>query len=179
MLDLREIKEFIKDIAGLVITVVAVLFVIVYIASVQQVVGPSMNPTLQEGDILVLNKLYYRIFDVKRFEIVAIKTDTSKYLVKRIIGLPGEQIEYKDNVLYIDGKGYKEKFLDDSVITENFSLLDLGYEKIPEDMYLVLGDNRTNSQDSRDPRIGLVKKEDILGKNGIRIWPIKDLGLIK
>ena len=179
MLDLREIKEFIKDIAGLVITVVAVLFVIVYIASVQQVVGPSMNPTLQEGDILVLNKLYYRIFDVKRFEIVAIKTDTSKYLVKRIIGLPGEKIEYKDNVLYIDGKGYKEKFLDESVITENFSLTDLGYEKIPEDMYLVLGDNRTNSQDSRDPRIGLVKKEDILGKNGIRIWPIKDLGLIK
>ena len=53
MLDLREIKEFIKDMAGLVFTVVAVLFVIVYVASVQQVVGPSMNPTLKEGDILI------------------------------------------------------------------------------------------------------------------------------
>lgn len=179
MLDLREIKEFIKDMAGLVFTVVAVLFVIVYVASVQQVVGPSMNPTLKEGDILILNKLGYRFFDIKRFDIVAVSNSSSKYLVKRVIGLPGEKIEYIDNVLYIDGKGYKEKFLDDTVITENFSVTELGYETIPEDMYLVLGDNRTNSQDSRDPRIGLIKKDDILGKNSIRIWPIKDFGFIK
>ena len=81
MLDLREIKEFIKDMAGLVFTVVAVLFVIVYVASVQQVVGPSMNPTLKEGDILILNKLGYRFFDIKRFDIVAVSNSSSKYLV--------------------------------------------------------------------------------------------------
>ena len=64
-------------------------------------------------------------------------------------------------------------------VTENFSVAELGYETIPEDMYLVLGDNRTNSQDSRDPRIGLIKKDDILGKNSIRIWPIKNFGFVK
>ena len=179
MLDLREAKEFIKDMAGLVFTVVAVLFVIVYVASVQQVVGRSMEPTLKEGDILLLNKLGYRFFDIKRFDIVAVNSPTSKYMVKRVVGLPGEKIEYVDNVLYIDGKGYKEKFLDETVITENFSITELGYETIPEDMYLVLGDNRTNSQDSRDAKIGLVKKDDILGKNSIRIWPLNEIGIIK
>lgn len=179
MIDLREPKEFIKDMLSIVITVVAVLVFIIYIATVQQVVGPSMEPTLKEGDILILNKIGYKIFDVKRFDIVAVRTNTSKYFVKRIIGLPGDKIEYIDNVLHINGKGYKEPFLSDEIITENFSLSDLGYDEIPKDMYLVLGDNRTNSDDSRNPKIGLVKKSDILGKNSIRIWPPKKIGFVK
>lgn len=178
MLDLREIKEFLKDTLGLVLTAVAVLLVIIYVVSVQQIVGPSMDPTLKDGDIMILNKLNYKLFDVKRFDIVALKYDGSKYLVKRIVGLPGEKIEYIDNVLYIDGKGYKEKFLDNTVITENFSLTELGYDTIPEDMYLVLGDNRTNSDDSRNPKIGLVKKDDILGKTSIRIFPFNKFGFV-
>ena len=138
-----------------------------------------MEPTLKEGDILILNKIGYKIFDVKRFDIVAVRTNTSKYFVKRIIGLPGDKIEYIDNVLHINGKGYKEPFLSEATITENFSLSDLGYDEIPKDMYLVLGDNRTNSDDSRNPKIGLVKKSDILGKNSIRIWPPKKIGFVK
>lgn len=179
MIDLREPKEFIKDMLSIVITVVAVLVFIIYIATVQQVVGPSMEPTLKEGDILILNKIGYKIFDVKRFDIVAVRTNTSKYFVKRIIGLPGDKIEYIDNVLHINGKGYKEPFLSEETITENFSLSDLGYDEIPKDMYLVLGDNRTNSDDSRNPKIGLVKKDDILGKNSIRIWPPNKIGFVK
>ena len=179
MIDLREPKEFLKDILSIIFTVVAVLLFVIYIASIQQVVGPSMDPTLKDGDILFLNKIGYKIFDVKRFDIVSINTNTSKYFVKRIIGLPGETIEYKDNVLYINGEGFKETFLTDDVVTENFSIKDLGYDKIPEDMYLVLGDNRTNSQDSRDPKIGLIHKNDILGKTTLKIWPFNQIGLVK
>ena len=179
MLDLREVKEFIKDSLGLIATVVAVFLIIIYVATIQQVVGPSMNSTLKDGDIMILNKIGYRIFDIKRFDVVSLRNNSSKYFVKRIIGLPGEKIEYIDNVLYIDGKKYKEAFLDEGTITNNFSLTELGYETIPEDMYLVLGDNRTNSQDSRDPKIGLINKEDILGKTSIRIWPISEFGFIK
>lgn len=179
MIDLREPKEFIKDMLSIVITVVAVLVFIIYIATVQQVVGPSMESTLKEGDILILNKIGYKIFDVKRFDIVAVKTNTSKYFVKRVIGLPGDKIEYIDNVLHINGKGYKEPFLNEDTITKNFSIADLGYDEIPKDMYLVLGDNRSNSEDSRNPKIGLIKKEDILGKNSLRIWPPSKIGFVK
>ena len=179
MIDLREPKEFLKDMLSIIITVIAVILFIVYIGSIQQVVGPSMEPTLKEGDILILNKIGYKIFDVKRFDIVAVKTNTSKYFVKRVIGLPGDKIEYIDNVLHINGKVYKESFLNKDTITENFSLIDLGYDEIPENMYLVLGDNRSNSEDSRNPKIGLIKKEDILGKSSIRIFPFKNFGLFE
>jgi signal peptidase I len=179
MIDLREPKEFLKDTLSIVLTAVAVLLFIVYIGSVQQVVGPSMEPTLKEGDILILNKIGYKLFDVKRFDVVAVKTNTSKYFVKRVIGLPGDKIEYIDNVLHINGKGYKESFLAKDTITENFSIKDLGYDEIPEDMYLVLGDNRSNSDDSRNPKIGLIKKDEILGKSSLRIFPFKNFGLFE
>ena len=179
MIDLREPKEFLKDMLSIIITVVAVILFIVYIGSIQQVVGPSMEPTLKDGDILILNKIGVRLFDIKRFDIVAIKTNSSKYYIKRVIGLPGDKIEYIDNVLHINGKAYKEPFLNKDTITENFSIIDLGYDEIPKDMYLVLGDNRSNSEDSRDPKIGLIKKEDILGKSSIRIFPFKNFGLFE
>ena len=73
MLDLREAKEFIKDSLGLIATVVAVFLIIIYVATIQQVVGPSMNSTLKDGDIMILNKLGYRIFDVKRFDVVSLR----------------------------------------------------------------------------------------------------------
>ena len=138
-----------------------------------------MDPTLKDGDILFLNKIGYKIFDVERFDIVSINTNTSKYFVKRVIGLPGEKIEYKDGALYINGEGFKETFLSEDVVTEDFSLSDIGYETIPEDMYLVLGDNRSNSQDSRDPKIGLIHKDDIIGKTSLRIWPFNKIGFAK
>lgn len=179
MIDLREPKEFLKDILSIVITAVAVILFIVYVGSIQQVVGPSMEPTLKEGDILILNKIGYKIFDIKRFDVVAVKTNTSKYFVKRVIGLPGDKIEYIDNVLHINGKAYKEPFLGKDTITDDFTITDLGYDTIPKGMYLVLGDNRTNSEDSRNPKIGLIKKEDILGKSSIRIFPFKNFGLFE
>lgn len=176
-MDFRDIKEFINDMMKYVITAFIVIFIVVYIVSVQQVVGPSMNPTLEEGDILILDKISYRIRDIRRNEVVALKYDASKYLVKRIIGLPGENIEYKDNYLYINGEKYQETIYE-GITTEDFTLQQIaGIDKIPDNMYLVLGDNRSNSQDSRD--IGLIKKEDILGRTFVRIWPLKGIKFVK
>ena len=91
-------------------------------------------------------------------------------MVKRIIGLPGEHIEYKDNILYVDGKKISDSR---SSSTKDFKLEFIGYDTIPKDMYLVLGDNRTNSSDSRT--FGLVKKSDIIGKVNIRIYPFNKI----
>ena len=130
-----------------------------------------MVPTLLDGDIMILDKIGYRINGLKRFDIVVIKYNNEK-IIKRVIGLPGDYIEYRDNILYVNGKEIKEEYKRD--ITNNFSLKDLGYEKIPENKYLVLGDNRSISKDSRI--IGLIDKEDIEGYTGIIVFPFKRIG---
>lgn len=130
-----------------------------------------MVPTLLDGDIMILDKIGCRINGLKRFDIVVIKYNNEK-IIKRVIGLPGDYIEYKDNILYVNGKIIKEEYKRD--ITNNFSLKDLGYEKIPENKYLVLGDNRGISKDSRI--IGLIDKEDIEGYTGIIVLPFKRIG---
>lgn len=130
-----------------------------------------MVPTLLDGDIMILDKIGYRINGLKRFDIVVIKYNNEK-IIKRVIGLPGDYIEYKDNILYVNGKEIKEEYKRD--ITNNFSLKDLGYEKIPENKYLVLGDNRGISKDSRI--IGLIDKGDIEGYTGIIVLPFKRIG---
>ena len=130
-----------------------------------------MVPTLLDGDIMILDKIGYRINGLKRFDIVVIKYNNEK-IIKRVIGLPGDYIEYKDNILYVNGKEIKEEYKRD--ITNNFSLKDLGYEKFQKKKTLVLGDNRSISKDSRI--IGLIDKEDIEGYTGIIVFPFKRIG---
>lgn len=168
-MDLRDIKEFLKDALKYIIAIVVILIFAIYVVSFQEVIGPSMDNTLKSGDITVVNKLVFRLRNIKRNEIVSLKKD-DKIMVKRIIGLPGEHIEYKDNILYVDGKKISDSR---SPSTKDFKLESIGYDTIPKDMYLVLGDNRTNSSDSRT--FGLVKKSDIIGKVNIRIYPFNKI----
>lgn len=173
-MDLRDLKEFLIDVSKYVLFALTVFILIVYIVSLQQVVGPSMEPNFNDGDILILNKINYRLFDIKRGQIISFKDNSSKYLIKRVIGIPGDNIEYKENKLYINDKLYQEDYLDTNTTTNDFKLKDLGYDEIPNDMYLVLGDNRTNSLDSR--KLGLIKKADIVGKVMFRIFPVNKIG---
>lgn len=176
-MDLRDVKEFFSDALKYIITAILVIFLIVYVVTVQQVIGPSMSSTLKDADIVILNKIHYHIFKIKRFDVIAFNYNDTKYLIKRVIGLPGDKVEYKNNILYINEKIVKESFVEKGITTEDFSIEDLGYNTIPEGMYLVLGDNRKNSLDSR--KIGLIKEKDILGKVNIRIWPINKIKLVK
>ena len=169
---MRIIKELIPYI---VIIVVVVLFR-TFIATPVVVSGSSMDPTLKNGEILILNKL---ATNYNRYDIVvldAIINGKKERIVKRIIALPGENIKYQNHNLYINGKKMRDDFKSD---TDDFSLEELeGIEEIPEGYYFVMGDNRDNSLDSRDSRVGLVKKEDIIGRPVIRIWPLNKIGTI-
>ena len=169
-MDWLSIREFLLDSIKFIIVIFVVLILFLYVVSITQVVGNSMYPTLQNQEVLVLNKAIYRFRDVKRGDIISLSYADTKYLIKRIVGLPGDTIEFRDNTLYINGEVYEEDYLGADVITDDFSLQDIGYDVIPEDMYLVLGDNRQNSMDGRD--IGLIKKSDIIGKIALRFWPI-------
>ena len=169
-MDLRDIKEFIKDSLKYLIVIATVFFIALFVVSFEQVIGPSMKGTLDAGDITIVNKLVYKFRTIKRNEIVSIN-QKDKIMVKRVIGLPGEHIEYKDNKLYVNGSLVLENNI--SVETKDFKLEDIGYETIPKDMYFVLGDNRTNSSDSRE--FGLVKKDEIIGKIVMRLYPFSKI----
>lgn len=169
-MDLRDIKEFIKDSLNYLIVIAIVFFIALFVVSFEQVIGPSMKGTLNAGDVTIVNKLVYKFRTIKRNEIVSIN-QKDKIMVKRVIGLPGEHIEYKDNKLYVNGSLVLENNI--SVETKDFKLEDIGYETIPKDMYFVLGDNRTNSSDSRE--FGLVKKDEIIGKIVMRLYPFSKI----
>lgn len=177
-MDWRDIKEFIKDTIGYVIFIAVVLFIAIYVVGLQQVIGDSMNPNFENRDILILDKITYRFKKPERGDVIAFNTADENFFIKRIIGLPGEKIEIVDNILYIDNIAYKEDYLNEDEM-EDFRLTDLGYETIPEDMYFVLGDNRNNSKDSRNPKVGLVKKENIMGQVRVRFWPLKKAEIYK
>lgn len=166
---MRDIKEFLKDFFTYASIIIVVILVIKYVASFQQVVGPSMEPNYKSGDLLFLDKISYKFTKPKIFDVVVIANDDTKYMIKRIIGLPGDDLEYKNNKLYINGKFVEEKF-NITGKTDDFSLKDFEYEKIPDNYYFVLGDNRENSLDSRS--YGLISIKDIIGKVRFRIWPI-------
>ena len=178
-MDWLDIKEFLSDTIKYIIFIVVILVIAVYVVGLQQIVGPSMTPTLRNGDIVILDKLSYRFSEIKRDDIVARYYADTKFLVKRVVGLPGETVEFKDNKLYINGKYYEEKYLGDDIVTDNFSLEELNYTTIPDDMYLVLGDNRGDSMDSRDSDVGLIPKKDIYGKVRFKIWPINEFKYVK
>lgn len=165
-MDWLDIKEFIKDTVKYVLFIASVLFIAIYVISLQQVVGSSMAPTLNNGDVLILDKLSPKFINLKRGDIVSFYYDDSKFLVKRIIGLPGETVEIKDNKIYINNEIIEDYI--NNIEMDDFKLEDT----VPQNSYFVLGDNRNDSLDSRDSRVGFVKKDDIIGKKFIRIWPL-------
>lgn len=132
--------------------------------------GVSMMPTLEEGDKVGVNKIGVKFDDYDRFDIIVFETNEETNYIKRIIGMPGDHIEYENDKLFINGKHYEEAYLEDyneamtdsGTLTENFALESyLGETIVPDGHYFVLGDNRQRSKDSRDPRIGFVPQEKI------------------
>ena len=159
--------KFIKSIVPYVIILITVILIRTFIVTPVSVDGSSMYPNLKDGNILLLKK-----FDksYKRFDIVVLNYGKDR-LVKRIIGLPGEHVEYRNSKLYINGQEVEEPMI--NAYTSNFKLEDIGYDKIPDDYYFVVGDNRGISKDSRI--IGLIRKKDIIGTTSFSLWPFKKI----
>ena len=173
-------KKLIKELIPYVVILVIVVLFRTYIATPVIVRGDSMLPNLKDKEMLMLSKITYRLSSIKRFDVVVLdesKIDSSdKLIIKRIIGLPGDYIEYKDDILYINGKEVKESY--DRDVTDDFKLENIcACSKIPKDKYLVLGDNRSISKDSR--YIGLIDKKYIKGKAIFRLFPLNKMSKVK
>ena len=160
-----KLEIFIKEYLPYILVIILVLLLKKYVVSPIKVNGESMMKTLHDGDIMILNIINYRFNDIKRFEIVVVD-EGDEYIIKRVIGLPGEIVTYKNNQLYINGKKMKENY--GSAITEDFTY------KVKKGTYFVLGDNRTNSMDSRV--FGSFKKKDIVGRTSLTIFPFNRIG---
>ena len=169
-------KEKIKEISIYLLIIVMVILIRTFLITPVRVNGSSMDPTLKNGEIMILNKVKYNNKDIKRFDIVVIKMD-KELLIKRVIGLPNEEVKYVDNKLYINNEYVEETFLNEDVYTTNFSLIDINLEKIPENCYLVLGDNREVSLDSRI--FGCFTKDKILGSANLVLFPFNKFGYKK
>lgn len=170
----EKVIDFIKEISVYVIIILIIILLKMYVISPIRVNGTSMDPTLENGDIMILNKIRYRITKINRFDIVVIKYK-DELLIKRVIGLPGEKIKYVNNTLYVNGKKLDEEF--DKTYTYNFSLKEIGSTTVPDDSYFVLGDNREVSKDSRS--IGFIDRENIVGKSSLTLFPFNRLGIKK
>lgn len=170
--------ELLSWLIYIVIVVILSLGIITFIGQRTKVSGHSMETTLSDGDNLIVDKISYRFRDPERFEIIVFpfQYEEHTYYIKRIIGLPGETVQVIDGYVYINGE----------VLDENYGLEvmdDPGIAAEPitlgEDEYFVLGDNRNHSSDSRDPSVGVLHRDDIMGRAWIRIWPFDKFGVIK
>ncbi|MTD32027.1 signal peptidase I [Planomicrobium sp. YIM 101495] len=150
--------------------------------------GASMMPTLENGDMVVVNKIGPRLTEYDRFDVVVFDVDEETKYIKRIIGLPGDRIVYDNDALFINGKKYEENYLDDykealdgkRTLTGNFTLEEkLGELAVPEGHYFVLGDNRRKSTDSRDPLVGFVEASRIVGTADVIFLPVPHLKIIE
>ena len=153
--------------------------IITYVGQRTRVSGSSMETTLSDGDNLIVDKISYRFHDPERYDIIVFpfKYEENTYYIKRIIGHPGETVQVVDGYVYINGElleseVYGAEVMKAAGIAEEPITLD-------EDEYFVLGDNRNHSSDSRDPSVGVLTREDLIGKAWVRIYPFDQMGVIK
>ena len=161
------------------VCVTAVVLVKIHVAEPFSIHSPSMEPALRPGDRVIVDKLRYRLADPRRGDVVVFDKPAQtggsaevKDLVKRIIALPGDEIEVRDGIVYLNGKVLKEPYLRQGTVTT-----DVARQRLPDDRYWLMGDHREVSEDSR--QFGPVPRSAILGRALVRIWPPSDIGWIR
>ncbi|WP_077621982.1 signal peptidase I [Sediminibacillus massiliensis] len=176
----KKKNEWLDWVKALLIAGLLAVIVRMFLFAPIVVDGPSMLPTLHDGDHMIVNKFNYMIGKPERFDIVVFHATAQKDYIKRVIGVPGDHVEVQDDTLYINGESVEEPFINDRKqmmegnqdFTFDFSLEELpgGYQEIPPEHVLVLGDNRGNSTDSR--LLGLISYDQLVGEVQLLYWPM-------
>ena len=175
---ISPLKELLSMLIYIGVVLGVTFLIITFVGQRTHVSGESMENTLDNGDQLIVDKITYRFQDPERFDIIVFpfhyKENT--YYIKRIIGLPGETVQIADGTIYINGQVLEESYgrevmQDPGIAAEPITL--------GEDEYFVLGDNRNQSSDSRDPSVGLIHRDEIIGRAWLRIWPLDSFGILK
>lgn len=166
-------KTIIEWTISIITAVVLVFLVKTFLFDTYRVDGSSMNETFQNGDRVIVNKLMNYFTDYETGDVIVFNAANDDLHIKRVIGTPGDTVMVRDNNIIINDNVYEEPYLDHHFRRVNEYLVsDLNGEPIPEDKYIVLGDNRTNSQDSR--HYGLIDRSSIIGEVQLKIWPFNE-----
>ncbi|PAD35636.1 signal peptidase I [Terribacillus saccharophilus] len=181
MLSLKARRTLLAVLLPIGIAIIALFIFRSYFYFPSTVYGESMAPTLEDQNKILIS----RVGNIDRFdEVVFHAPDQDASYVKRVIGVPGDKIEYKNDVLYVNGKKHAEPYLkemknamqEDALFTNNFKLRDvIGEDTIPDGYLFVMGDNRRNSKDSR--MFGLIPQSTVIGEVKFRYYPFPQMGL--
>ena len=187
-MDKKAVKqEIISWLNAIVVGVLITIGLRYFIYTPIIVDGASMMPTISDGDRVIVNKIVPKLSQYNRFDVVVFRATEDSNYIKRIIGIPGDKIEYINDELFINGQKYEEHYLDEhkanlmdsGTFTEDFRLEDyLQEETVPEGCYFVMGDNRRRSIDSRDASVGFVSEDQIIGSVDLVIWPLNHLAFV-
>ncbi|WHY01364.1 signal peptidase I [Neobacillus sp. DY30] len=168
----KELFSWAKSIGfALIIVFICRQFIFVPVT----VKGESMIPTLENNNRIVVSKTS----SIQRFDLIVFHApDADKQYVKRVIGVPGDSIKMKDDILYVNGEPYKETYVNREIksnkITEDFTLHDIaGLSKVPKGHLFILGDNRLRSKDSRE--FGLILEDSVVGEVKFRFYPFNEI----
>lgn len=166
---IHELRLWTRDLA---LVAGGAIFVVLFLFQPFKVEGTSMYPELQDDERIIVNKLVYRIADIERGDVVIFRfpKDTRKSFIKRVVGLPGETVEIRDGITYVDGVALDEPYVPDAYRTKER----MSPVTVPEDGYFVMGDHRTTSNDSR--AWGCVGREFVYGRADLRCWPLSKFG---
>lgn len=168
------LREYVETLVGAAILAVLIM---TFVARAFTVDGPSMLPTLEHGQRLLVDRLTYRFREPERGDVVVFRypANPSEHFIKRIIGVPGDEVFIARGTVYINGVALEEDYVNGPMFTGR----PFGPVVVQPDTYFVLGDNRNNSEDSRDRRVGLVPRKNIVGRALWRYWPIADMAVMR
>ena len=172
-----EIRAVFEIILYFALVACITVLIIHFVGQRTVVNGVSMQPTLSDGDNLIVDKLSYRFHDPDRFDIIVFPQEDGRYFIKRIIGLPGENVRIdEDGFIYINGEKLQESY--GKEVMRDPGLAKDGIQ-LGADEYFVLGDNRNDSMDSRMAEVGPIAGERIIGRAWLRIYPFDQIGFLK
>ena len=180
----KEIKSILSNVLYITAVLLFSFLIVRYVGQRTEVIGSSMVPTLEDGNQLITDKITYRFREPERFDIIVFPHGPAKeYYIKRIIGMPGDTVEFRDGDVYINNS---DTPLSDAFCSvQDMTGLDMNRTvlsnpfTVPEDCYFVLGDNRLNSKDSRYWQNPFVQRDKILGEAMFRYWPLNTITVIR
>jgi signal peptidase I len=164
-----EIWEWIKSILIAVVLAIVIRF---FILEVFLVDGSSMLPTLNDRERLIVNKFQYHFQDPQAGDVLIFSFSEDRDFIKRVIGVAGDEVQVEEGQILVNGVPFTEDYINDT--TQGH----YGPVTVPEGYYFVMGDNRNNSMDSRDPAVGFISSEQIKGKAFLVFWPLQNIRLI-
>lgn len=181
-----RVRSMVEWVAVIIGALVVALVVKTFLFQAFYIPSASMEPTLEEGDRVLVNKLSYDLHDVRRGDVVVfelppdkIGSDGIKDLIKRVVGLPGDTIETRDGAVYINDRLLEEPYLADGTLTgdpNNGNNPTIERQVVPDGTVFVMGDNRANSHDSRYADRGPIPIDSIVGRAFVLVWPPGDIG---